>query len=217
MNEIADVLSGRAPFDTLGEEDLARLIVHVEVESFAAGAIVVGHGEGPAHLWVVRSGVLEVVENDRVVDRLGPGDLFGPDLPSSASVRAQEESVCLRIPRVVGKAADQTVAGLMRPIVWCAETDRVRDVAERIGAAGLSCALVRTGAGLGIVTDVDFRRTAATGQVGVDAPITALATTPALTIEEDATQATGLLRMIERGVHHLVVVDAANGPPRRHD
>jgi len=190
-------------------DDLARLAAHVEVESFAAGATVVRRGERPTDLWVVRSGVLEVVESDRVVDLLGPGDMFGP---TPASVRAREDSVCLRIPRVDGNVGDQTVARLMRPIVWCAETDRVRDVAERIGGAGLSCALIRTGAGLGIVTDVDFRRKVAAGQVGVDAPITALATMPALTIEEDATQATGLLRMIERGVHHLVVVDRTGHP-----
>ena len=80
--------------------------------------------------------------------------------------------------------------------------------------------------GVGIVTDLDFRRRVATGQVGIDAPITALATVPALTIEEDATQASGLLRMIERGVHHLVVVDqrgaaggraAGGGPGRSRD
>ncbi|WP_327004468.1 DUF294 nucleotidyltransferase-like domain-containing protein [Dactylosporangium sp. NBC_01737] len=106
----------------------------------------------------------------------------------------------------------QPLARLMRPIVWCAETDRVRDVAERIGAAGLSCALVRTDGRIGIVTDLDFRRKVATGQVGVDAPVTALVTVPALTVEDTATRAQGLLRMIERGVHHLVVVDQTGRP-----
>src|SRR5690349_9408980 len=56
------------------------------------------------------------------------------------------------------RRAGQPLARLMRPIVWCAGTDRVRDVAERIGAAALSCALVRTGERVGIVTDLDFRR-----------------------------------------------------------
>ena len=245
MKEFADFLGGQAPFDALDAEDLARLVAHVEVEYFAAGATVVPEDEPLAHLWVVRTGALEVVDGDRVVDLLGPGDMFGhvwllSELPPPVRVRAHEESLCLRIPdprtflaqperlrfaavhpgsarlrfiRGAGVArADQPLARLVRPIVWCAETDRVRDVAERIGAAGLSCALVRTGAGVGIVTDLDFRRRVATGQVGIDAPITALATVPALTVEEDATQASGLLRMIERGVHHLVVVDRLGRP-----
>ncbi|MFC4999406.1 CBS domain-containing protein [Dactylosporangium cerinum] len=161
-------------------------------------------------------------------------------LGGQVRVRAHEESLCLRIPdpRAIlarperlrfaamhpGSArprlihdvglheAVQPLDRLMRPIVWCAATDRIRDVAERIGAAGLSCALVRTGGRVGIVTDLDFRRTVATGQIGIDAPVTELATVPALIVESNATRAQGLLRMIERGVHHLVVVDQAGRP-----
>jgi len=245
MQEFVDFLGGQPPFDALDAEDLTRLVAHVEVEYFAAGATVVAEGEQLVHLWVVRTGALEVVDGDRVVDLLGPGDMFGhvwllSGLPPTVRVRAHEESLCLRIPdpraflarperlrfaavrpgaarpRPIRDAglgrAGQPLARLVRPIVWCAETDRVRDVAARIGAAGLSCALVRAGDRIGIVTDLDFRRRVGTGDVGIDAPITALATLPALTIEEDATQAQGLLRMIERGVHHLVVVDRAGRP-----
>jgi CBS domain-containing protein len=107
---------------------------------------------------------------------------------------------------------DRRLAELMRPVVWCGDSDQVRDVADQIGLAGTSCALVRTAAGLGIVTDYDFRHRVATGQVGIDAPIAQLATVPALTIEDDATQAGGLLRMVEHGVHHLVVTDQSGRP-----
>jgi CBS domain-containing protein len=100
----------------------------------------------------------------------------------------------------------------MRPVVWCAETDRVRDAADQIGAEGASCALVRTTSGLGIVTDHDFRRRVATGRIDVDAPVAQLATVPALTIDEDASQAAGLLCMVEHGVHHLVVTDESGRP-----
>ncbi len=245
MQEFVDFLGAQAPFDALDADDLRRLVAHVEVEYFAAGATVVTEGAPLEHLWVVRTGALEVVDDDRVVDLLGPGDMFGhlwllSGLPPTVRVRAHEESLCLRIPdprtvlarperlrfaalhpgssrpRIVREVtlgrAVRPLARLARPIVWCAETDRVRDVAERIGAAGLSCALVRAGGQVGIVTDLDFRRGVATGRVGVDAPVAALATVPALTVEEDATQAQGLLRMIERGVHHLVVVDRAGRP-----
>jgi CBS domain-containing protein len=108
--------------------------------------------------------------------------------------------------------AGRRLAQVMRPVVRCRATDRVRDVAARIGAAGHSCALVDTGTGLGIVTDHDFRSRVATGAVALDAPVGDLATVPALTVDGDATAAAGLLRMVEHGVHHLVVTDRAARP-----
>jgi CBS domain-containing protein len=107
---------------------------------------------------------------------------------------------------------DRPLAQLVRPIVWCRATDRIRDVARRISADDQSCALLHTDAGLGIVTDHDFRRWVATGEVDADAPVSAVATVPALTIEGDATQAAGLLRMVEHAVHHLVVADEIGQP-----
>ncbi|MDG6110137.1 CBS domain-containing protein [Dactylosporangium aurantiacum] len=225
MQELVDFLGGQPPFDALDPRDLARVAAGVEVEHLAAGATVTAGGV-PACLWVVRSGALEMLAGDRVVDLLGPGDTIGPGWPPAARVRAREDSVCLRVPdpralltapeRLVRDAglrrADRPLTRLVRPIVWCDATDRVRDVAARIGAAGLSCALVRAGDHTGIVTDLDFRAQVATGRVGPDAPVRALATVPALTVGEDATQEQGLLRMVEHGVHHLVVVDGAGRP-----
>ena len=245
MQEFADFLNGQPPFDALDAADMARLVARVEVEYFAAGAVVVAEDENRLeHLWVVRTGALEVLDRGQVVDLLGPGDTFGhlwllSDLPPRLLVRAQEESLCLRIPDpraflahperlrfsavdtvsrpehlIAGGVSrgDRRLAGLMRPVVWCAETDRIRDVADQIGAAGTSCALVRMAAGLGIVTDNDFRRRVAAGRISVDAPVAQLATAPALTIDEDATQAAGLLCMVEHGVHHLVVTDQSGRP-----
>ncbi|HEU5111400.1 MAG TPA: DUF294 nucleotidyltransferase-like domain-containing protein, partial [Micromonosporaceae bacterium] len=245
MTEFEDFFGGQPPFDRLDAADLARLAARVEVERFPAGATVVAEGEPLAHLWVVRTGALAVVDRGAVVDLLEPGDMFGhvwllAGLPPPVRVRAHEETVCLRIPDPraflarpdrlrfaavhpgagrrpfpdAGRPArvDQPLARLARPIVWCDGTDRVRDAAERIGAAGSSCALVRLGASLGIVTDADFRRRVAAGEVAVDAAVAEVATVPALTIGQDATRAAGLLRMVEHGVHHLVAVDAAGRP-----
>jgi CBS domain-containing protein len=246
VQQIADFLGSQPPFDALDEDDLARLVGRLEVEYFAAGAVVVAEDAARLdHLWVVRTGALEVLDRGRVVDLLGPGDTFGhlwllAGLPPRLLVRAHEESLLLRIPDpraylarpdllrfaavssaagrsgLTGPAtivvAERRLADVMRPIVWCDEGDRVRHVADRIGAAGQSCALVRTGRGLGIVTDNDFRRRVATGRLGVDAPIADLATVPALTIDADATRATALLTMVEHGVHHLVVTGGSGEP-----
>ena len=108
--------------------------------------------------------------------------------------------------------ADRSLVDLMRPVVWCGPEDRVRDAAVRIGAAGHSCGVVAGGAQLGIVTDHDFRARVGTGQLGPDAPITALAVQPVITIDRDASLAACLVRMVEHGVHHLVVVDPDDHP-----
>jgi len=232
VQEFADFLGGQPPFDALDAADMARLAARVRVEYIAAGAVVVVAGD--QDLWLVRTGALEVLDGGQVVDLLGVGDTFGllSGLPPRLLVRAHEDSECLRIPdprsflahperlrfAPTGRAGDgirrggRRLADVLRPIVWCTESARVRDAADQIGAAGTSCALVRTAAGLGIVTDHDFRRRVATGLVGLDAPVGRLASVPALTIDEDATQDAGLLRMVEHGVHHLVVTDQSDRP-----
>jgi CBS domain-containing protein len=245
VQEIADFLGGQPPFDALDEDDLVRLANHVEVEYFAAGAVVVAEDVERLHdLVVVRTGALEVLDRGRIVDLLGTGDTFGhlwllAGLPPRLLVRAHEESLVLRVPdprgylarpdrlrfaavvagagrsRLTGPGAgvtDRRLTNLMRPIVWCTDDERVRAAADRIGAAGQSCALVRTARGLGIVTDNDFRRRVATGALGLDAPIVDLATVPALTVDEGTTRAAALLHMVEHGVHHLVVTDSAGEP-----
>ena len=104
MKEFADFLGGQPPFDALDADDLARLVTRVEVEYFAAGAVVVADDEDRlTHLWVVRTGALEVLDRGQVVDLLGPGDMFGhlwllAELPPRVQVRAEQESLCLRIP-----------------------------------------------------------------------------------------------------------------------
>jgi CBS domain-containing protein len=109
-------------------------------------------------------------------------------------------------------AGDRRLAEQMRPVVWCRADDRIRDVADLIGNAGDTCALVRVDGVIGIVTDHDFRQRVATGRVGIDAPVSELATVPALTVHEDTSRATGLLRMVEHGVHHLVVTNVEGDP-----
>lgn len=115
-------------------------------------------------------------------------------------------------PVAAGSSPGRQLARVARPVVWCEATDRIRDVAGRMSAGAHSCALVRTGGRLGIVTDHDFRQRVATGEVSVDAPVSDLATVPVLTIGHDATQAAGLLRMVELGVHHLVVTEDTGRP-----
>ena len=104
MKEYADFLGSQPPYDALSAEELLRLVRRLEVEYVAAGATIV-QADGPPldHLWVLRTGAVEVVDRGRVVDHLGPGDTFGhisvlTGLAPALSVRALEDSFCLRLP-----------------------------------------------------------------------------------------------------------------------
>ena len=161
-------------------------------------------------------------------------------LSPALSARAAEDTLCYRLPdprRVVTDPSPLrfshfgtmiarerlTRAGLlagpqtpvtrhMRPIVWCEVSARVREAAEAISRADQSCALVRTGNGVGIVTDRDFRNRVATGEVSVEAPVTSIVTAPVSTVPAAATVATAFVHMVKSGVHHLVV-EADGGEP----
>ncbi len=246
MQEFADFLGSQPPFDALSGDDLARLARQVEVEYFAAGTVIVPAGAQPLdHLYVVRTGAVEITDRGRTVDLLGPGDTFGhisvlTGLSPALSARAAEDTLCYRLPdprkvvadpsalqsshfgamiaqeRLTGRgllAGPQTsVTRHMRAIVWCEASTPVREVAEAISRADQSCALVRTHQGLGIVTDRDFRSKVATAQVGVDAPVHAIMSSPVDTVSSTATLGAAYVQMIKSGVHHLVVQDQDAAP-----
>lgn len=241
MQEFADFLGSQPPFDALTADDLARLARQVQVEYFATGTVIVQAGAAPLdHLYVIRTGAVEILDRSRVVDLLAPGDTFGhisvlTGLAPALSARAAEDTLCYRLPDPRTVVADAsplrfshfgtmiardrlTRGGLlagpqtpvtrhMRPIVWCDGAARVREVAEAIGQADQSSALLRSADGIGIVTDHDFRSRVATGEVGVDAPAAAIMTTPVAAVPATATVATAFVHMVKVGVHHLVVTD----------
>src|SRR5215208_5791683 len=102
MKEYADFLGSQPPYDSLTSDELRRLIEELEVQYFAAGSVIIHADQAPLdHIWVVRSGAVEVLDRGRVVDHLRPGDTFGhisllTGLAPALSVRAREDSLCLR-------------------------------------------------------------------------------------------------------------------------
>ena len=158
-------------------------------------------------------------------------------LPPPLQVRAAEDTLCYRLPdprallthpdrlrfahygglvareRLIssGDSAarlERSIGSVAHPITWCDADDSIRTVAMLVTEAGRSCALFLRAGQIGIVTDDDFRRRVATGEVGVDAPISSIASTPAIAMSVDRTVSTAYLFMVEQGIHHLVVVDA---------
>jgi CBS domain-containing protein len=158
-------------------------------------------------------------------------------LPPPLQVRAVEDTLCYRLPdprtllahpgrlrfahygglvareRLITSGGsfarlERPLGDVTHPITWCDADDSIRSVAELMTSAGRSCALFRRDGQIGIVTDDDFRRRVATGEVGVDAPISTIASIPAIAMSIDRTVSTAYLFMVEHGIHHLVVVDA---------
>ncbi len=127
MEDIAGFLGSHPPFDALGPDDLARIAAVTEMEFSPAGKTIFSQGAGPVeYLWVVRAGAVEIIHNGRVLDLLGPGEMFGhasmiSGLPTGFEARAAEDTACCRIP-----------AEVMRPLL--ARADVLRFVARSIVA-----------------------------------------------------------------------------------
>jgi len=246
MQEFSDFLAKQSPFDALPADDIERLASKVEVEYFGVGTVIVTAGS-PAldHIYIVRTGSVEVLDRGNVIDQLGPGDAFGhisvlTGLPPQYSVRASEDTLCYRLPdprtivlhaqalqfnhfgtvvtrhRLTANAlmsdTQSPVTRYMREIVWCDADATVREVARSITESKQSFALIRSRTGMGLVTDHDFRKRVGMGEVGIDAPIHTLMSTPLITVSNNTNLASAFLLMVESGVNHLVVVDEHEKP-----
>ena len=109
LGDVVDFLRAHPPFDALELADVERAAAAAEVEFFLAGATIFAQSAQPIeHLRVVRTGAVEIVLGDRVLDLLGPGELFGhasmlSGLPPGFAARAQEDTLCYRIPAEVAR------------------------------------------------------------------------------------------------------------------
>jgi CBS domain-containing protein len=105
--------------------------------------------------------------------------------------------------------ADQPVEKLVRrPLVVCAPDATIREAAQRMTAAGVTCVVVDAGDELGILTDRDLRSRVVAAGLSADDPVAAVMTKPAVTVAAGRTGALALLDMLDRGVRHLPVVSA---------
>jgi len=111
LGDVVDFLRAHPPFDALQVAEVERVAAATEVEFFLAGATIFEQGAQPVeHLRVVRTGAVEIVLGDRVLDLLAPGELFGhasmlSGLPPGFAARAHEDTLCYRIPEEIARAA----------------------------------------------------------------------------------------------------------------
>jgi len=109
LGDVVEFLRGHPPFDALPPGDVERVALNSEVEFFAAGSTIFSQEAQPVqYLRVVRSGAVEIVLDERVLDMLGAGELFGhasmlSGLPPGFAARAHEDTLCYRIPEEVAR------------------------------------------------------------------------------------------------------------------
>src|SRR4051794_19154177 len=78
VHDISSFLQRHEPFVDLDPVQLEGIAGRVEIEFFARGAPIFEQGQQPAErVRMIRSGAVELVDQGRPLDLLGPGELFG--------------------------------------------------------------------------------------------------------------------------------------------
>ena len=104
MSDVAGFLGSHPPFNAVGPDELARIAAVTETESTPRGKTIFSQGAGPVEsVWMVRTGSVEIIHDGRILDLLGPGELFGhgsmiSGLPTGFEARAGEEHRLLSHP-----------------------------------------------------------------------------------------------------------------------
>jgi len=104
MHDIAEFLRSHSPFDSLEEEELARVAASAEIEFHASGTPILESAEATAEFaYVVRRGSVELLIDGRLLDLLGEGEMFGfasllEEGPLGFVARAAEDTLVYRIP-----------------------------------------------------------------------------------------------------------------------
>jgi CBS domain-containing protein len=116
--EVTRFLREQHPFDALEADEVERVAANVDVEFHRAGTTIFSEGESPIeHLWVVRSGAVELIHRRRVLDLLGEGEMFGHSamlsgLPAGFEARAAEDTLLYRMAAEVARELVAAPAGL---------------------------------------------------------------------------------------------------------
>ena len=102
--DIVEFLVQCPPFDAFDAGAVERVASAVEVEFHPAGTVIFPKGaEALEFLRVIRAGAVEVVDDGRVLDLMGPGEMFGhasmlSGLPTDFGTRTSEDTLTYRIP-----------------------------------------------------------------------------------------------------------------------
>ncbi len=138
--DILGFLRHYPPFDELEPDRLDSVAGSVEIEHVPEGTVVLQQGGTPAsHLYVVRKGAVELLDDGRLLDLLGEGEVFGQfsllaHEGPTVTVRAHEDTLCYLIPEEVADELLETSAG--QAFVIGSMRRRILSAAERSFSEG---------------------------------------------------------------------------------
>lgn len=118
LGELTRFLAAYPPFSDLAAETLERLAAEAEIEYFPAGAEILSQEGAPVeHLYVVRKGAVELLDEGEPIDVLEEGESFGHSsllsgLPPSFSARPREDTICYLLPGEPARAALSEAGGV---------------------------------------------------------------------------------------------------------
>ena len=116
--DVRAFLADHPPFDALSKAELDRVVASVQIEHFGPGTVILQQAGAPAtHLFVIRRGEAEIVDDGRVIDEVGEGDVFGmwsllDQVAPTATVRASEDTLCYLIDADVADEVLRSRAGI---------------------------------------------------------------------------------------------------------
>jgi CBS domain-containing protein len=175
--------------------------------------LVEGEAFGGTSLMSGGSPTATIVAHEDSLCYLIPADVAAEVLETAAGVTFLVRALRRRIERIdesweVERGADQyrAVGPLIRrsPVV-IDPSSPVGDAARVMAREHVSCLLIPSREGLGILTDRDLRsRVVAEGR-GPDTPVVEVMTPAAVTISETTLAGDALLQMLEGGFHHFPV------------
>ena len=106
------------PTDELDEQQLLALAASARTARFPAGETILHQGGEPAdHLYLIRSGHVEIRVDGQLIDLPGAGEVFGElslvaGSAPTATVRASEEVECLLLDRAAAASVLGTAGGV---------------------------------------------------------------------------------------------------------
>jgi CBS domain-containing protein len=127
-SELTEFLAAHPPWNALPRAELEQVLGWARARTWAAGTRVLVEDGPPARsLWVVRTGAMELLHEDEVIDVLEPGESFGQlsllsGEPPSFTVRAHLDSTGLEFPRSAAQRAFERPEGAQ----WLARSLRER-------------------------------------------------------------------------------------------
>ena len=157
--DVRAFLAEHPPFDALSVDELDRVVSKRADRALRPGAVILQQAGAPAtHLFVVRRGAAEIVDDGRIIDEIGEGDVFGmwslsDQIAPTSTVRASEDTLCYLIdadvaewgaafarrPRVRHRQRQATDRGRRRDLKAEVDLVRYREVGALVRRPPVTC------------------------------------------------------------------------------